>query len=148
LQSIWPFLLPGLGLIAVWIGTHFVSQPILMFRDLRGDVIHKLTLFGNVRARSKEPREEAWSVPEEIKISDEDNQRLKQAEDTFRDLASQMKRFATNEPLAVLVVRCCGYDPKKASAGLIGVSNSIGTYGQTRAWQKKTVMEALRIESI
>jgi hypothetical protein len=148
LQSIWPFVLAGLGWIAAWIGTHFVGQPLLTFRDLRGDVIYKLTLFGNVRARAKEPREDIWSVPDEIKISDEDNERLKQAEHVFRDLASQMRKFATNEPLAVWIVRWRGYDPVKASAGLIGVSNSIGTEGQNKVWQKKTVMEALRIESI
>ena len=52
--------------------------------------------------------------------------RLQEAEGVFRDLASQMRAFAQNEILAVWI----RYDPVMASAGLIGMSNSLATYGR------------------
>jgi len=51
---------------------------------------------------------------------------LEEAEGVFRDLASQMRAFAQNEILAVWI----RYDPVMASAGLIGMSNSLATYGR------------------
>jgi hypothetical protein len=36
----------------------------------------------------------------------------------------------------------------KASAGLFGLSNSIDTYGAGKAFQKKTIAEALRIPDL
>jgi len=56
--------------------------------------------------------------------------RLEEAEGVFRDLASQMRAFAQNEILAVWIVKLLRYDPVMASAGLIGMSNSLATYGR------------------
>lgn len=47
---------------------------------------------------------------------------------TVRDLASQMRAFAFNETLALHIVRWFGYDPGKASAAMIGLSNTMATY--------------------
>jgi hypothetical protein len=55
-----------------------------------------------------------------------------------------MRAFAQNEMLAMRVVSALGYDAMKASAGLFGISNSLDTYGGNRAFQKRTVEDALR----
>jgi hypothetical protein len=36
----------------------------------------------------------------------------------------------------------------KASAGLFGLSNSMDTYGQSKAFQKQTIADALRIPDL
>jgi hypothetical protein len=37
-----------------------------------------------------------------------------------------------------------GFDVRKASSGLIGLSNTINAYGKTRAFQKQAINEALK----
>jgi len=59
--------------------------------------------------------------------------RLQEAEGVFRDLASQMRAIAQNEILAVWIVKLLRYDPVMASAGLIGMSNRLATYGPMRS---------------
>ncbi len=63
---------------------------------------------------------------EEPDFTEADAKMLEEAEGVFRDLASQMRAFAQNEILAVWI----RYDPVMASAGLIGMSNSLATYGR------------------
>ena len=63
---------------------------------------------------------------EEPGFTEADAKMLEEAEGVFRDLASQMRAFAQNEILAVWI----RYDPVMASAGLIGMSNSLATYGR------------------
>jgi len=63
---------------------------------------------------------------EEPDFTEADAKMLEEAEGVFRDLASQMRAFAQNEILAVWIQ----YDPVMASAGLIGMSNSLATYGR------------------
>ena len=109
------------------------------FFDLRGEIIRRPTEFANVRAR--------FGGLEELgPISDQENARLEEAQRTLRDLASQMRAFAENEPLAAWFV-CWRYDPMNASAGLIGLSGSYDTYGSDRAFHGQTVATALRSNS-
>jgi len=61
---------------------------------------------------------------------------IEEVQRTIRDLASQIRAFAENEPLAVWFVRW-RYDPMKASAGLIGLANSHDTYGKAKAFQRQ-----------
>ena len=63
-------------------------------------------------------------------FTEADAKMLEEAEGVFRDLASQMRAFAQNEILAVWIVKLLRYDPVMASAGLIGMSNSLATYGR------------------
>jgi predicted DsbA family dithiol-disulfide isomerase len=128
-----------------WVARHFIGDPVRNFRALRSEVIRRLAQFANVRAQWKQNRDDP-NEREQVTLSEEEQKRLAEAESIFRDLASQMRAFAQNEWLAMIVVRLfLRYDPMKASAGLFGLSNTIDTYGGSRAFQNKTIREALRI---
>lgn len=131
-----------------WAALTFVGGPLRKFFDLRGEIIRRLTEFGNVRARYKVLPDGSLGVGghEELEqISEPEIARLEEAQRTLRDLASQMRAFAENEVLAARLVRW-RYDPMKASAGLIGLSGSYDTYGKDRALHSETVVKALRIK--
>jgi hypothetical protein len=144
LQIAWPVALAAAG----WLVLEFLGRPVGKFFDLRGEVIRTMTGFANTRARWKEVRDGVGASSgdaEELDLSYEEIGRLNDAKVAYRDLASQLRAFAQNEYLATWVVRRFGYEPAKASAALIGMSNTIGTYGGNRAFQTRAVEEALRI---
>jgi hypothetical protein len=130
-----------------WIASSFIAGPLRKFFDLRGEVIRRLTEFANVRARWKEVRDDSEATASEVEValSDDEIARLEEAQRVLRDLASQMRAFAENEGLAMTLVRLLRYDAMKASAGLIGLSNEYDTYGGSRAFQRRTIETALRI---
>ena len=71
---------------------------------------------------------------------------ITEAQDTFRDLASQMRGFAQAEPIAAMIVeRVFKYEPMKISTALIGYSNEISTYGEGRHLYKVQIEKLLRI---
>ncbi|MBI4275508.1 MAG: hypothetical protein HY659_12505 [Rhizobiales bacterium] len=145
---IFEVILPIAAVVAGWIAMEFVGRPVRKFFDLRGEVIRRMTQFANVRARQKEVRDDVGATSgnvELLDLSDKENARLEEAQSVLRDLASQMRSFADNELLAVRIVRLLRYDPQNASAGLIGLSNSIDTFGGNKAFQIKTIEKALRL---
>jgi hypothetical protein len=73
---------------------------------------------------------------EEPDFTEADAKMLEEAEGVFRDLASQMRAFAQNEILAVWI----RYDPVMASAGLIGMSNGLPTYGRCGRQHRGSVL--------
>jgi hypothetical protein len=58
-------------------------------------------------------------------------ERLQEAENQYRDLASQVRAFADTQSPTCTVLRWFGFDVRKASSGLIGLSNTKNTYGKT-----------------
>jgi len=64
-----------------------------------------------------------------MRISPVEAERLTEAEQVLRDLASQMISFAETETVAVWALNNIGFDLAKAGRGLIGLSNTIDTYG-------------------
>jgi hypothetical protein len=141
-----------LGFVAAgavgWLGTAFIGRPIRHFFDLRGEVIRRWTQCANVRARWKEDPSKTWQTEEDPGFTETDAKRLEEAEGVFRELASQMRAFAQNETFAVWIVKLLRYDPVMASAGLIGMSNSLATYGRNRVLQKKRVQDALHFREL
>jgi hypothetical protein len=133
----------ALGATGGWVVSTFVGGPLRKFFDLRGEIIRRFTEFANVRARYKELPNHPGGF-EDMGLSDKEIARLEEVQSTIRDLASQIRAFADNEPLAAWFVRW-RYDPMKASTGLIGLSNSYDTYGKDRAFHRTTVAGALRI---
>ena len=131
-----------------WFGTAFLGRPIRHFFDLRGEVIRRWTQCTNVRARWREDPSKTWQTVEEPGFTEADAKRLEEAEGIFRELASQMRAFAQNETLAVWIVKLLRYDPVMASSGLIGISDSLATYGRNRVLQKKRVQDALRFREL
>ena len=138
----------AIGAALGWTISSFIGNPLRKFFDLRGEVIRRLIEFANVPARWKEIADDSGAKSGErieIELAENEIARLEEAQRTFRDLASQMRAFAENEPLALWLVRL-RYNPLKASAGLIGLSNTYDTYGGTKAFQRKTIETALRIK--
>ena len=122
-----------------WFVTQFVGSPIRKFFDLRGDVIHKAILFFPVAAVQKEFLD--GSIRPE-KVSDEDVERLREAQEVFRDLGARMRAFALNERLALLLVQW-RYDLWRASETLFRVANTLPTYGLNRAEAKQELERSL-----
>ena len=109
----------------------FRGRPAAKIHDLRGEVIRRATEFVNIPGNLKELREAPGEF-ERIEHSEEDTNRSKEAQRVLRDLGAQMRTFAENEPLAAWLVRL-RYNSVKASAGLIGWSNTFDVYGESKA---------------
>jgi hypothetical protein len=127
----------GLG----WSTTEFLARPIRRFYDLRAEIIQKMAEYAKLRARFKQTDN---GVEEYTSLSAQESARLEEAQQTFRELGARMRAFAYNETFASRVIGFW-YDPQKASQGLIGYSNTIGTYGPDKASKKKMVEDALRL---
>jgi len=91
------------------------------------------------RTLEKDPQQD-WKRVEEPGFTEADAKMLEEAEGVFRDLASQMRAIAQNEILAVWIVKLLRYDPVMASAGLIGMSNSLATYGRCGRQHRGSVL--------
>jgi hypothetical protein len=130
----------ALGALALggvgWLVTAFVGRPLRDFFDLRREVIHKSVLYDNVLAVE---RESPNGTTEPIELSEEEFERLQEAQNAFRDLASRMRAFALNEHLAVWLVRW-RYDPWEASEALLRISNTLPKFGGSRA-NAKSILE-------
>jgi hypothetical protein len=129
--------------VGSWFATEFLARPIRKFFDLRGEIIQKMTLYANVRARHKEIDEITMATYE---LLDEEEKRLEEAQSSIRDLASRMRSFAQNEASAVRLLKLLGYEPYEISTALFGVSNTFDTYGQGKHTSKKKLAEALRVD--
>jgi len=139
------FLLGAIGAMFAWLAVEFVGRPFRRFFDLRGEVSRRLTQFGNVPARGKL----VGSEVEVIKLSPAQDARLTEAENVYRDLASQMRGFASAEWLAELIVRyVLRFNAHEISKALIGLSNEIPTYGPRRDQLKKDIQALLRIHAL
>lgn len=136
-SAIGVFALGGVG----WIITSFVGQPFRRFFDLRNEVIHKSVLYANVSA-AQQAHVDGTTKPRDLDA--EELARLREAEDTFRDLAARMRAFALNEPLAVRLVSLWKFNPMTASTALLAVSNTLRSYGMERASAKKRLEDELR----
>jgi hypothetical protein len=134
-----------IGLISAvvgWLAVEFVGRPFRRFFDLRAETARRLVQFGNVFARSRmldDYKREA------IKLNQLQEARLLEAENTFRDLASQMTAFAQGETFAVWVVKFLGFDTFAVAKALLGYSNEIGIAGPNRERFKSEIIKQLRI---
>lgn len=138
----------SLAIIALlcWALFNIVGGPLLRFFDLRTEIRRTMILFANVRARWKDKDWEGVGIPVTTgaDLSPDEQERLRDAQIQYRDLASQMRAFADTRAIACLFLRALGFNPRKAASGLIGLSNSIDTYGKGRAFQIKTIEVALK----
>jgi hypothetical protein len=136
---------PIAAALVSWIVFNSVGRPLLRFFDLRTEVRRTMILYDNVRARWQQRGEAHVAVVSEQDPTPDNFERLAQAENQYRDLASQVRAFADTQSPTCVVLRWLGFDVRKASSGLIGLSNTINTYGKTRAYQKQTIIEALKL---
>ena len=129
-----------------WVVTSFFARPYMQFHDLRGDVIQKSVLYANVSASAKQ-HESGYRSHEELTEPELD--RLRKAEEEFRNLAARMRAFALNEPPTMWFVKLWHhYDPLEASAALLAVSNTLHAYGLDRANAQAKLEQVLRFRTI
>ena len=125
-----------------WIVFNTIGKPLLRFFDLRTEVRRTMILYDNVRARWRENVRVLAMGDEDM--TPDNFERLQEAENQYRDLASQVRALADTQSPTCTVLRWFGFDVRKASSGLIGLSNTVNTYGKTRAFQKQAINEALK----
>jgi hypothetical protein len=135
------FTLGGVG----WVATSFIGSPFRQFYDLQSEAIQKSVLYANVRAAAKQDRPDYKS---HVELEHADLDRLRKAQEDFRGLAARMRAFALNETFAVRLVKWCGYDLLKVGSALLGVSNTIDTYGSDRAAGAKTLEQVLHFRTV
>jgi hypothetical protein len=132
-----------------WLLLEFVGRPLRKFYDLRGEIISQLVQYANLRAHYKviyEHGEEATF--EEANLSEDEIRRLDTAQASLRTLAARMSAFAGNESFALWVTRTLGYNPQRASAGLMGLSNTLQEYSRDRTFHRTTLADALKIKDM
>jgi hypothetical protein len=137
----------NLGPIAValfsWIVFNTIGKPLLKFFDLRTEVRRAMILYDNVRARWRDAGDVAVTVAVDD-LTPDNIERLEEAENQYRDLASQVRAFADTQSPTCIVLRWFGFDLRKASSGLMGLSNTLNTYGKGRAFHKETINAAMK----
>jgi hypothetical protein len=80
-----------------------------------------------------------------VETTEEDEARLRKAEEVLRELGAKMLAFAGTDRVAASVLRALGTDLHSAGIALIAHSNSIGTYGQQKHDAKQRVEATLGI---
>jgi hypothetical protein len=133
-----------MGAFLAWLLTEFVGRPFRQFFDLRREVSRRLVQFDNVFARAKMVE----GKREPIELSTDEEARLTEAQEIFRDLASQMRAFAQAEFFSDRAVRVFRFNAFDASKALVGYSNEISTYGNGRWMYKNQLERLLRIRSL
>jgi hypothetical protein len=134
------------GGVGAWFFTDYVAKPLRRFVDLRHEVNRCLVYYGNVQARATLSSDSLRRGP--TNISPEEDARLTEAQNAFRDLGAKMRAFVHGYPLANRMVRSClGYDADQIANALIGYSNSISTYGAPRFATHSQLEKLLRIRA-
>jgi hypothetical protein len=137
----------NIGTIAIalfgWIVFNAIGKPLLRFFDLRTEVRRTMILYDNVTARWRQVGDATIAVAGEDMTPD-NFERLQEAENQYRDLASQVRAFADTQSPTCLGLRWLGFDLRKASSGLIGLSNTLNTYGKGRAFHKEAINAAMK----
>ena len=82
----------------------------------------------------------------QVEIPEDAEARLVKAEQTFRELGAKMQAFAATDQVAAHVLWALGTDLRSAGVALIGLSNSIGIYGQPRHDAQNRVAAALGVK--
>jgi hypothetical protein len=135
----------NLGTIAIallsWIVFNTIGQPLLRFFDLRTEIRRVMVLYDNVTARRRDAGALAVADGD---MTPDNFDRLQEAENQHRDMASQVRAFADTQSPTCVVLRWFGFDLRKASSGLLGLSNTLNTYGKGRASHKESINAAMK----
>jgi hypothetical protein len=124
-----------------WVVFNTIGKPLLRFFDLRTEVRRVMVLYDNVRARWRKAGALAVDVDG---VTPDNFDRLQEAENQYRDLASQVRAFADTQSPTCVVLRWIGFDIRKTSSGLLGLSNTLNTYGKGRAFHKEEINVAMK----
>jgi hypothetical protein len=127
-----------------WTILNWIGKPLLTFFALRVEVRRIMILYDNVKVRWMERNNTRVAAIDDEDMTPDNIEKLQKAEGQYRELGSQVRAFADTQSMTCILLGLFGFDVRKASSGLIGLSNAISTYGKTRAFQKQTINEALR----
>lgn len=128
-----------------WILTEFFAKPFRRGLDLVIEVRTKTIIFGNVPARYKSQSSDGTGPFFPTEATEDELERLRAAEEGYRELGAKLQAFAKTEPLATWALRLFGLKIEGAGSALIGLSNALGVYGQERADFMRRLDLALRI---
>src|ERR1700716_743001 len=103
-----------------------------------------MILYDNVSARWREVDQVLVSADGGEDTTPDNFEKLQEAENQYRDLASQIRAFADTQSPTCIVLKWFGFDARKASSGLIGLSNTLNTYGKGRAFHKEAINAAMK----
>jgi hypothetical protein len=138
-----PLVMGAVGGIGSWFLTQFVAEPIRRFLGMRREIAQHSLDTDNVRARSNEKGKPTKN------FSEQDAERLRDAQSKSRQLGTQMLSFVHTDVLATKVIRLFWrYDPVEAGRSLIGLSNELAVYGGERARHRRNILTALRIKPL
>jgi hypothetical protein len=130
---------------AGWMLTEFLAKPFRKAVDLIVEARASLIIFGSVQARHRSSPRDVDADLVACDMPSEAEDRLKEAEKTFRDLGARLQAFAAVEGPAVWTMRVIGTDLHEAGLAFIGLSNSIGVYGKQRNDAQQRAERALRL---
>lgn len=128
-----------------WMLTEFLAKPFRRAIDLVAEARASLIIFGNVQARYRGSPTDIDASLTNVDIPSEAEDRLKEAEKAYRELAARLQAFAAVERPATWMLRLLGTDIRQAGVAFMGLSNSIGVYGKQRHDAQQRAEKALRL---
>lgn len=131
--------------VAGWMISEFLAKPFRRAIDLVAEARTSVFVYGNVRARATVPVDRDDGYAARVEITDEDEARLRKAEEALRELGAKMLAFAGTDRAAASLLRVLGTDLHSAGIAMVAYSNSIGTYGQQKHDTKQRVEATLGI---
>jgi hypothetical protein len=145
MQSLWSI---GFGLLAGvigWMISEFLAKPFRRGIDLVAEARTSILIYANVSARARMPHDRNDGYVAHVELTEEAEARLRKAEEAFRELGARMQAFAGTDRAAAFILRALGTNLRSAGIALIGLSNSIGMYGQQRHDVQKRVATELGV---
>jgi hypothetical protein len=131
--------------VAGWMISEFLAKPFRRGIDLVADARTSVLVYANVQARAKMAAGRDDGYAAHVELTEDAEARLQKAEEVFRELGAKMQAFAGTDRAAAFVLRVLGADLRLAGIALIGLSNSIGTYGQQRHDAQQQVATTLGV---
>jgi hypothetical protein len=104
LANVWPVIVAAIGWALAWVVLHFVAKPFRDFFDLRREVSRLIALHSH----------DVGGLFSEIVRND------------YKQIGSKLAAF-DSEPVASLLIRLFGYDPKLAGDALLTISSNWGS---------------------
>jgi hypothetical protein len=126
--------------------SEFLAKPFRRGIDLIAEARTSIIVYANVQARARITGTSGDGIAMHVEIPEDAEARLRKAEEKFRELGAKMQAFAATDLAAARVLRTLGTDLRSAGVALIGLSNSIGAYGQQRHDAQKRVAAALGVK--
>lgn len=138
-----PFIAGLIGGIVSWFVTQSVAEPLRRFLGMRRDIAQHLLDYDNVAAARDVDGKRLEQFDEQ------DAARLRDAQKKLREFATQTLSYVQTDAVATNLIRWLWrYDPMKAGRSLIGLSNTLGAYGEERHRHRNNIRDALRIKPL